>query len=1293
MFTCNICEKCFNTNYNLKRHTLQVHEKKNAHSCTDCSKKFARKSDLLRHRDSVHSTEKISCKMCATEFSRKDNLDHHLKNGNCRRKLEKQNKKRKRDDDNEPNKKMVILNNQQGGAVPSFTEPSTSGFPILAEPSTSAGLPTFAGPSTSTIAPTSAENLDRTKLSRTKETKSAFKKAYREFTLKNYDREIGIPEFLRSKKDETTEIFLSELQKHESLKVRLLIFCIYQKVSDDFVKQIKNVEFKTANKPVFASTNKSELYEELTNKLILESEDFQEKDSGWTLGEIIELEIHTNKFTPLRGSTFVELPEKIRMTNAVINVKNSDTCCFKWSILAAVFPADRNPNRVSNYEDLEKNLNFEGINFPTPLSDVKKFSKNNNISINVYSFDKELNIFPLLVSEVSETVHIDLLLVPTKHEFGHYCLIKNLSRLVSKQYSNHGHKVFICKRCLVFFNSEDSLIKHKELCDKNCPARVVMPSEESKYIKFKNFQHVLKVPFTVYADFECLTLKTDSCSRNPNLSSSTIYQKHAPFSFCYYICYDGGFYKPPVIYRGEDASKVFVESIKNEALEIEKIYRNPKPLKPLNEIEQKLFDDAKNCYACSEPFSFENKKVRDHNHVTQNFNGACCNRCNLLMRVPNFLPVFFHNLAGYDAHIFVKELGYDNFPIFLIPNNEERYISFSKTISKNFHIRFIDTLKFMPASLDSLISTLSKNEFKHMNINFPSNKIDLLLRKGIFPYDYFDDFKKCNETSLPSRDNFYNKLNEEEINEDDYRHALNVFQTFNLITLGDYCDLYVKTDVLLLADLFENFRNICLKTYNLDPCWYYTAPALSWDAMLFHSKITLELITDYDMILFIEKGIRGGISQCCNRYSKANNKYMDTFNPNEQSKFLIYLDANNLYGFAMSQSLPLNKFSWCSTDIDVEKIPDDSKIGYILEVDLNYPDELHDHHSDFPVAPENKPPPNCRLPRLLTTLEPKLKYVIYYKNLKLYLKLGLKLTKIHRVLQFNQSPWLQSYIDFNTKLRTNSKTDFHKDFYKLMNNSIFGKTMENIRRRVNIRLCTSSKQVSKLIAKPNFEHRTIFSENLMAVHMKKTKIHFSKPIQIGMVILEASKILMYSFHYETMKETYGSNIRLMYTDTDSFIYEVQTSDMYADIKNNINLYDTSDYDINNIYNIPLINKKVLGKMKDENKGRIMSEFIGLKSKMYAYKTEEKTEKRLKGIKKQTLKNKITFHDYFDCLFSKKNLYAEMNFIRSKHHNIHSVHQNKLALSFNDEKRHILEDGITTLAHGHYKLRNEEITDE
>ena len=290
--------------------------------------------------------------------------------------------------------------------------------------------------------------------------------------------------------------------------------------------------------------------------------------------------------------------------------------------------------------------------------------------------------------------------------------------------------------------------------------------------------------------------------------------------------------------------------------------------------------------------------------------------------------------------------------------------------------------------------------------------------------------------------------------------------------MSDYHDNYLKKDVLLLTDVFEKFIGTCLKYYELDPCHYFNAPGLSWDAMLKMTDVKLEKISDIDIYSFIEKGLRGRISYFAKRYAKANNKYMSDYDSNKPSTSIAYLDKNNLYGWAMSKYLPYREFKWFKKNVgelDVMSINKKSDVGYILEVDLKYPKELHKLNNDYPLAPEKLAVTNdmlskyCKsiankyeikvgdVKKLIPNLGNKTKYVVHYKNLQLYLALGTKLTKIHRVLQFKQSDWMKKYIDFNTKKRMSATNDFEKDFFKLMINSVCGKTMENLGKRINVR--------------------------------------------------------------------------------------------------------------------------------------------------------------------------------------------------------------------------------------------------
>ena len=656
------------------------------------------------------------------------------------------------------------------------------------------------------------------------------------------------------------------------------------------------------------------------------------------------------------------------------------------------------------------------------------------------------------------------------------------------------------------------------------------------------------------------------------------------------------------------------------------------------------------------------------------------------------LPVIFHNLQGYDAHLFIKQLACLPGELNCIPSTEEKYISFSKKIkvdeykssrtgemiSLYFEIRFIDSFKFLQTSLANLVGNLQPDDFYNTKEIFSEN-VDLLTRKGVYPYDYVSSNEKLSETQLPPKEEFYSKLNDEDITDDDYQHAINVWNTFKCKTIRDYHDLYLKSDVLLLSDVFENFRKTCLKHYNLDPAHYYTSPGLAWDACLKETGQELQLLHDYDMLMMFERGIRGGISHISKRYAEANNKYMKDYDPDEESTYIQYLDANNLYGWAMSQSLPTHGFKWMrdltkETVMDILEKANHSmsnlgRKGYIFEVDLEYPHKLWKSHNDYPLAPEKMIVNGVE--KLICHFKPRKNYVVHYRNLRQYLELGMKITAVHRGISFYQSSWMEPYIRKNTELRKTAANSFEKDFFKLMNNSVFGKTIENIRKRQNIILVDDRKKAVKLTSRPNFDRATIFDRNLIAVHMKKTEVYFNKPVYVGQAILDLSKTLMFNFHYNYIQKKYKHKAELLFTDTDSLMYQIYTDDFYKDISYDIETkFDTSDYPTNHPSGIKTgVNKNVIGMFKDEVAGKKITYFVGLRPKLYSFKIEKSKEvRKCKGIKKNVVKKAIEFEDHVQCLFFGEKQMRSMKIIRSENHDIYSKEVNKIALSSEDDKR-------------------------
>ena len=1499
-----------------------------------------------------------------------------------------------------------------------------------------------------------------------RESNSALKGFTKRYTMDGSEG-IDAMSFFNDIQPQVTDL----LSKNTQTKVNMILTCIMERVDIATGEvQAVNAPFLSRTQIILDATDVTELYKTAIDKIMESIAAFQMRGSNWRFKRVVKLDINTAVYKPLKGNSHIPLPEKLAKKRAIINMKNKDNECFKWCITRALNPVANHEEKIDkNLRKQSEELDWSDIYFPVSLSDIDKFERRNgDIKVNVFSYDKG-KIYPL--RNTAQENAIDLLLI-SDGEKKHYCWIKNFNRLMARHTKYSRHSMHYCKRCLNSFTSCDALSNHKMYCNQQDAVRVELP-KHTTILKFKNHNRSMRVPFVVYADFECFIRPIDTCEPNPENSYTKQYQKHTPASFSYYIkCFDDKIYsQKPVTYtaksEGDDVAEIFVKMLEIDIKAIYQRFDQPEKMVFGNEDEEE-YEKATDCWICHGKFNENDKKVRDHCHFTGKFRGAAHNSCNLKYKKPKFIPVVFHNLSGYDSHLFIKNLGATAGNINCIPHNEEKYISFTKDIqigtyiNKNMEekpitkqLRFIDSFKFMSSSLHKLVSnntacgkcdtckpgdcikrsvekgkivyhntigpcrkcinchlkgkpcqtptdtnlkiiksfykdegerldpelykrtplnginnlnitlrekidrrkleyilahtddfdlgsrmikgrkvdkdgqiTLLKNyliktnshgeqlmeyyqrngfgrywtssnlglqnmsrkirhtlcsdymydidmknahptflswychengiscegldsyiahrdeyiadymkqydmsrddvkahllavingrvvgldpdcpewyrkfsmcvqnimrkivkicpeyhalakkskgnrgstyNIKGTTVNyimcqlenqalmtafdyliehnievgslvfdglmiykdnvsparleeilvglserikdvmgchitftnkvmdegydipvstFPPRKgdLNLLLKKGVYPYEYMDSFKRLDETKLPPMGAFYSKLSGEGISNENYEHAQKVWKEFGCNTMRDYLKLYNESDVLQLADVYENFRDICMKNYDLDPAWYFTSPGLAWDAALKHTGIELELLSDPDMLLMVKRGIRGGMSIISRRHAKANNKYMGVkYNKNEKTKYITYLDANNLYGWAMRKPLPTGEFKWMNeNELDSWKnMP--GGYGCILEVDLEYPHRLHDLHNEYPLAPENLTPKDCKVEKLIPNLHDKRNYVVHYETLQLYENLGLKVTRVHSGIKFRESTWLKKYIDLNTKLRTEANSEFEKDFFKLMNNSVFGKTMENMDKRVDIRLVCDEEKATKLVAKPNYDRTTIFDENLIAIHMKKTKVYYDKPIYLGLSILDLSKTLMYDFHYNYIKSKYGDKAKLLFTDTDSLMYEIETDDVYADIADDVeSKFDTSEYPTG----LPVktgVNKKVIGMFKDEACGQQIEEFVGLRAKLYSYVMTDKEHKKCKGIKKNVVEKTITHSDYKKCLFSKIEQQRKTPVIRSYKHVVYTEEINKTALSADDDKRVIMEDGVSTLAHGHYKL--------
>ena len=748
------------------------------------------------------------------------------------------------------------------------------------------------------------------------------------------------------------------------------------------------------------------------------------------------LELQLSHFQAISGGSFVPLPDFIKAKKCIINIQNKDDRCLEYSLVCALHYQEtdgKHLDRPAKWKQWMGTLDFGNLIFPIQIHKGKAISlieKRNGLCINVFCFiDEDLkmdaknyrsNLLCAYKSPVRGVPPINVLYYKS-----HFVWIKDWSAFTNC----NGEKHKVCPTCFSSFKLQENFDKHCLTCDPTNPTNTKMPPVGSTE-SFTAFEKTYRHPVCIYADCEAFN-KTEE---TVGMKDSVYAQVGASFRLRVVLSPGLSISLPlthTYVYDGSSTtfSQAFVDTIKTYANCIQdEIFSKNVDMKPLTDEQEEKHERATHCPCCSSLFGesktskdgsvYVVEKIRDHDHLTGEYRNALCRECNMYLGKKEFMnrnvPVFFHNLKGYDAHLIMNAFSTTDMiknDLYVLPDNSEKFKAMTwsplplnmtveefdnlqrekrakettkkrkKEISKMLsrpRIRFLDTAQLLePGSLDSLLKNLPIEDKKFLKSiatrldgTLDEDLFSLVEKKGFFPYEWFSDASCLERTSLPPRNEWRSRLTRSFMSKEDYAHAQKVWDAFGMKTFKDYHDLYLRIDVDGLADKFESFRTLCLTHFGLDPTHYVSSPGLFKDAMLKKTGVKLDLITDIDMYNLFETNIRGGMSFVGLRHCVANNKYMgDKYDPSIPSKFNLYNDCTALYNWAMKNRLPLRAYTWLS-DRPLEEwlrlvttpaslpaselkttLQDSETTGFALEVDMHVPDELHDYFSNFPLAP------------------------------------------------------------------------------------------------------------------------------------------------------------------------------------------------------------------------------------------------------------------------------------------------------------------------------------------------------
>ena len=602
-------------------------------------------------------------------------------------------------------------------------------------------------------------------------------------------------------------------------------------------------------------------------------------------------------------------------------------------------------------------------------------------------------------------------------------------------------------------------------------------------------------------------------------------------------------------------------------------------LKPKITIKSdKLFLKTNICWLCDKKFIIKNDKIKHYCKLTGNYLGAAHQSCIDYVNKANqhkFIPVLYHNFSKYDNHMFFDDLissKVDKIDVSVIPRTNEEYMCVNYGC-----IKFLDGMRFPTDSLEKLTESSKDEDYIHLKRPFPNHWM-LLKKKLAYPYEFYktlyDYEKPIDELIKSGNEAYFSKTKNKIPYQEEIDRTNEIIKIFRIKNGRELTELYNKADVILLADIFENFIKVSISEFGINPLYHISLPGTTWANGLRYTRTELELINNVDLFQMFESGIRGGLSGI----------FGDRYIESDNDTVIVHVDMNNLYGFAMLMYLPTGNFQIYEnnsiTESFVNKVlntHDCSNTGYVLIVDLIYPDSIKYKSKNFPFCPENKkinpdnfteymkehvPNPFRPTSKLICDQTNKEYYIVHYRNLKFYMRMGMIIKKVHRIVSFDQSPWLQAYIDYNTQKRAQADSDFIKDYHKNLICSFFGKTMEDVRNRIKVEFAknTDVKKILRYQSRLDFNGIHKSYQDYDTYTFKSNVVKMEKPIYLGFCILELSKLLMYETYYDKLQKYFGvDGIQIHYQDTDAFIMSIKTNDIVHDLSKLQDQYKMFDF--------------------------------------------------------------------------------------------------------------------------------------